>query len=106
MSATILLRQPVSWLFHPPASVEENLPMNILFAPFGLVSYQRTNFHYNITRIFLLPKLVFKITLCTYIMAHISFFYRNFKHLSGAMEFMTINGTTLKNLEILQNQVR
>uniref|UniRef100_G1NWJ2 DNA mismatch repair protein n=1 Tax=Myotis lucifugus TaxID=59463 RepID=G1NWJ2_MYOLU len=27
-----------------------------------------------------------------------------FKQLSGAMEFMTINGTTLRNLEILQNQ--
>lgn len=61
--------------------------------------------------------LVFNIPLCTYIMAklvlklyvltaHISFFYRNFKQLSGEMEFMTINGTTLRNLEILQNQVR
>uniref|UniRef100_A0AAA9RYQ0 DNA mismatch repair protein MSH3 n=1 Tax=Bos taurus TaxID=9913 RepID=A0AAA9RYQ0_BOVIN len=29
---------------------------------------------------------------------------RNFKQLSGEMEFMTINGTTLRNLEILQNQ--
>ncbi|XP_049563693.1 DNA mismatch repair protein Msh3 [Orcinus orca] len=29
---------------------------------------------------------------------------KNFKQLSGEMEFMTINGTTLKNLEILQNQ--
>ncbi|KAB0366194.1 hypothetical protein FD754_010350 [Muntiacus muntjak] len=31
---------------------------------------------------------------------------KNFKQLSGEMEFMTINGTTLRNLEILQNQVR
>ncbi|XP_020731398.2 DNA mismatch repair protein Msh3 isoform X1 [Odocoileus virginianus] len=29
---------------------------------------------------------------------------KNFKQLSGEMEFMTINGTTLRNLEILQNQ--
>nr|XP_054540214.1 DNA mismatch repair protein Msh3 isoform X5 [Pan troglodytes] len=29
---------------------------------------------------------------------------RNFKQLSSKMEFMTINGTTLRNLEILQNQ--
>ncbi|KAK2499926.1 hypothetical protein MC885_017294, partial [Smutsia gigantea] len=29
---------------------------------------------------------------------------KNFKHLSGAVDFMTINGTTLRNLEILQNQ--
>ncbi|KAF6125865.1 mutS-like protein 3 [Phyllostomus discolor] len=29
---------------------------------------------------------------------------KNFKPLSGEMEFMTINGTTLRNLEILQNQ--
>ncbi|XP_074057848.1 DNA mismatch repair protein Msh3 isoform X4 [Macrotis lagotis] len=29
---------------------------------------------------------------------------RNFKKLSSEMEFMTINGTALKNLEILQNQ--
>ncbi|XP_038621490.1 DNA mismatch repair protein Msh3 [Tachyglossus aculeatus] len=29
---------------------------------------------------------------------------RNFKQLSSEMEYMTINGTTLKNLEILQNQ--
>ncbi|KAM9254156.1 LOW QUALITY PROTEIN: DNA mismatch repair protein Msh3 [Dugong dugon] len=29
---------------------------------------------------------------------------KNFKHLSSEMEFMTINGTTLRNLEILQNQ--
>ncbi|XP_064452366.1 DNA mismatch repair protein Msh3 isoform X3 [Mirounga angustirostris] len=29
---------------------------------------------------------------------------KNFKQLSGETEFMTINGTTLKNLEILQNQ--
>ncbi|XP_037385883.1 DNA mismatch repair protein Msh3 isoform X2 [Talpa occidentalis] len=29
---------------------------------------------------------------------------KNFKQLSGEMEFMTVNGTTLKNLEILQNQ--
>ncbi|XP_066129780.1 DNA mismatch repair protein Msh3 isoform X2 [Saccopteryx bilineata] len=29
---------------------------------------------------------------------------RNFKQFSGEMEFMTINGTTLRNLEILQNQ--
>ncbi|ELK11483.1 DNA mismatch repair protein Msh3 [Pteropus alecto] len=29
---------------------------------------------------------------------------KNFKQLSGDMEFMTINGTTLRNLEILQNQ--
>lgn len=34
----------------------------------------------------------------------ISFLYRNFKQLSGEMEFMTINGTRLRNLEILQNQ--
>uniref|UniRef100_A0A5F8GWW3 DNA mismatch repair protein MSH3 n=1 Tax=Monodelphis domestica TaxID=13616 RepID=A0A5F8GWW3_MONDO len=30
---------------------------------------------------------------------------RNFKKFSSEMEFMTINGTALKNLEILQNQV-
>uniref|UniRef100_A0A8C4KZB6 DNA mismatch repair protein MSH3 n=1 Tax=Equus asinus asinus TaxID=83772 RepID=A0A8C4KZB6_EQUAS len=29
---------------------------------------------------------------------------KNFKQFSGEMEFMTINGTTLRNLEILQNQ--
>ncbi|XP_076995409.1 DNA mismatch repair protein Msh3 isoform X2 [Tamandua tetradactyla] len=29
---------------------------------------------------------------------------QNFKQLSSEMEFMTINGTTLRNLEILQNQ--
>ncbi|XP_057596264.1 DNA mismatch repair protein Msh3 isoform X1 [Hippopotamus amphibius kiboko] len=29
---------------------------------------------------------------------------KTFKHLSSEMKFMTINGTTLKNLEILQNQ--
>ncbi|XP_049722674.1 DNA mismatch repair protein Msh3 isoform X2 [Elephas maximus indicus] len=29
---------------------------------------------------------------------------KNFKQLSSEMEFMTINGTTLRNLEILQNQ--
>ncbi|XP_027970342.1 DNA mismatch repair protein Msh3 isoform X4 [Eumetopias jubatus] len=29
---------------------------------------------------------------------------KNFRQLSGEMEFMTINGTTLRNLEILQNQ--
>ncbi|XP_030874958.1 DNA mismatch repair protein Msh3 isoform X2 [Leptonychotes weddellii] len=29
---------------------------------------------------------------------------KNFKQLSGETEFMTINGTTLRNLEILQNQ--
>ncbi|XP_049621997.1 DNA mismatch repair protein Msh3 [Suncus etruscus] len=29
---------------------------------------------------------------------------KNFKQLSGEMEFMTINGSTLRNLEILQNQ--
>uniref|UniRef100_A0A5F9DLN4 DNA mismatch repair protein MSH3 n=1 Tax=Oryctolagus cuniculus TaxID=9986 RepID=A0A5F9DLN4_RABIT len=29
---------------------------------------------------------------------------RNFKQLSSEVEFMTINGTTLRNLEILQNQ--
>uniref|UniRef100_M3YB85 MutS homolog 3 n=1 Tax=Mustela putorius furo TaxID=9669 RepID=M3YB85_MUSPF len=29
---------------------------------------------------------------------------KNFKQLSGEMEFMTVNGTTLRNLEILQNQ--
>lgn len=33
-------------------------------------------------------------------------FFRNFKQLSSGMEFMRINGTTLRNLEILQNQVR
>lgn len=30
----------------------------------------------------------------------------NFKRLSSETEYMTINGTTMKNLEILQNQVR
>lgn len=30
----------------------------------------------------------------------------NFKQLSSETEYMTINGTTMKNLEILQNQVR
>lgn len=30
----------------------------------------------------------------------------NFKQLSSETEHMTINGTTMKNLEILQNQVR
>nr|XP_031530349.1 DNA mismatch repair protein Msh3 isoform X6 [Vicugna pacos] len=29
---------------------------------------------------------------------------KNFKQLSGEVEFMTLNGTTLRNLEILQNQ--
>ncbi|XP_055968438.1 DNA mismatch repair protein Msh3 [Sorex fumeus] len=29
---------------------------------------------------------------------------KNFKQLSGEMEFLTINGSTLRNLEILQNQ--
>ncbi|KAM6225260.1 DNA mismatch repair protein Msh3 [Rhynchocyon petersi] len=29
---------------------------------------------------------------------------KNFKQLSSEMEFMTINGTTLRNLEVLQNQ--
>ncbi|XP_004678489.1 PREDICTED: DNA mismatch repair protein Msh3 [Condylura cristata] len=29
---------------------------------------------------------------------------KNFKQLSSEMEFMTVNGTTLRNLEILQNQ--
>lgn len=32
--------------------------------------------------------------------------HSNFKQLSSETEYMTINGTTMKNLEILQNQVR
>lgn len=36
-----------------------------------------------------------------------SFFsFSNFKKLSCGIEYLTLNGTTLNNLEILQNQVR
>lgn len=92
-------------LFNDTSISGRRYPSDVLFAAFGLIPCQRANFFHNVTGIFLVSEFIFKISLCAYIMAHILFFYRNFKQLSGDMEFMTINGTTLRNLEILQNQV-
>lgn len=104
LRATILILPSICLTLS--ASVEDNIPVNILFASFGLIAYQRDNFSIMLLNYFLGPEYVFKISLCTYIMPHILFFYRNFKQLSGEIEFMTVSWAPLRNLEILQNQVR
>lgn len=57
-----------SSLFNDAGVSGDSLPGNILLAPFGLILYQEADFCY-MTGIFLVPKLVFKSSLRSYIMA-------------------------------------